>query len=449
MPRFLPFLVGLALVACSAPDSSEAPNPDDPPSHKNAEACDADNGGLTLPEGVCARVVTEGVGPARHIAVSPDGTIYIRLSRAQNGNSMVAVHDTTGDRRADVVERFDTNSGGTGVTVHDGYLYAGTDTQVYRWPLPEGGGAPQGEPEMIVSGFPGHRQHAAKSIAISEDGDLFVNVGAPANACQEEGRTPGSPGIDPCPLLETTGGIWRFDANTPGQRYSPQARYASGIRNSVALAWNPAAGDLFVVQHGRDQLDTLWPQLFNADDNANLPAEEMLHVTEGAEFSWPYCYFDPEAGGHVLAPEYGGNGTDVGRCAPYPDPVATFPAHWAPNGLLFYDLPTPSEARQAGGEAQALPQEYRGGAFVAWHGSWNRAPRPQAGFVVTFSPTDTDGMPTGEYEVFAEGFTGTDGPVASPGDARHRPMGLAQGPDGALYISDSKEGRIWRVVAVD
>jgi glucose/arabinose dehydrogenase len=121
----------------------------------------------------------------------------------------------------------------------------------------------------------------------------------------------------------------------------------------------------------------------------------------------------------------------VGRCADVDQPIMAFPAHWAPNDLLFYT-------------GTMFPERYRKGAFVAFHGSWNRAPLEQRGYFVAFIPFNGD-TPSGEWEVFAEGFAGGE-TVESPRDAAYRPMGLAQGPDGSLYIADSQKGRIWRIV---
>ena len=116
-----------------------------------------------------------------------------------------------------------------------------------------------------------------------------------------------------------------------------------------------------------------------------------------------------------------------------PDTLVSFPAHWGPNDLLFYT-------------GEHFPERYRGGAFIAFHGSWNRAPFPQGGYNIVFVSMQ-NGAVTGEWEVFADGFKGAE-PLMSPRDAVYRPTGLAQGPDGAVYISDSMTGRIWRVVYV-
>jgi glucose/arabinose dehydrogenase len=183
---------------------------------------------------------------------------------------------------------------------------------------------------------------------------------------------------------------------------------------------------LFALPNGRDQLN-LFPA-FTVEQNAELPAEMLAQVNKGDDFGWPFCYYNGMARGYRLAPEYGGDGKAVGRCDKIKTPLYAFPAHWAPVGMVFYS-------------GSSFPAHYRNGAFIAFHGSWNRAPLPQAGFNVSFLPM-RDGQPLSLHEVFAEGFTTSPPPA---GGATHRPVGLAQGPDGALYISDDVGGRIYRV----
>jgi glucose/arabinose dehydrogenase len=218
-------------------------------------------------------------------------------------------------------------------------------------------------------------------------------------------------------------------------------RYATGIRNAVGVAISPMDGGLWVMQHGRDQLFDWRKQLGFADDsmgalkyNADNPAEELLKVNAGDDFGWPYCYYAVALKKLVLAPEYGGDGKTVGRCANKKEPVATLPGHWAPNGLMFYT-------------GTALPAKYRDGAFIAFHGSWNRFPEPQAGYNVVFQPLK-DGKAAGPFEVFADHFeTNLSMPGLRPGaTGNHRPTGLAQGPDGALYVADDTGGRVWKIV---
>jgi hypothetical protein len=246
---------------------------------------------------------------------------------------------------------------------------------------------------------------------------LFVDLGSATNSCQYQNRMPNSPGHQPCTELETRAGIWLYDANKKDQHFSPAERYATGLRNGEGFAFD-SAGRLFVTQHGRDQLSQNWPRYFSAQQNAQLPAEEIVLMRKGADYGWPECYYDQLQSKLVLAPEYGGDGKEVGMCANKQTPVAAFPGHWAPNDLLIY-------------AGRAFPAGYQGGAFVAFHGSWNRAPEPQDGYNVVFQPL-ADGKSAGPFVVFADGFAGA---VKEPGQAAFRPSGLANGPGrGSLYF---------------
>jgi glucose/arabinose dehydrogenase len=395
-------------------------------------ACDRDIGGITLAKGFCATVFADDLGTARHMAVDADGDLYVALQDAGKGG-IVALRDTQGTGHADVVKYFG-DQGGSGLALHAGYLYFATPTAVLRYPLKPGELVLAGAVQTVVGGFPQQDEHAAKSIAIDAGGHLYVNVGAPSNACQEDDRSPGSKGIKPCPLLAEHGGIWRFDADKTGQTFPADGvRYATGIRNAVAVTWNGALDSLYALQMGRDQLSDNWPRYFSDAASAELPAEEFFKVELGADYGWPYCYYDQMQKKKVLAPEYGGDGKVQGDCGKYAQPIVAFPGHWAPESVLFYT-------------GKQFPGKYRGGAFIAFHGSWNRAPLPQAGYKVVFQPFK-DGRPSGPYETFADGFAGTD-KLSSPGDAKFRAMGLAESPDGALYIGDTVHGRIWRVTYV-
>jgi glucose/arabinose dehydrogenase len=397
-----------------------------------APACAPDNLGLKLPAGFCAlAVVDESIGPARHLLVLPNGDVAVAVRGARGGVRLM--RDTTGDGVMDVVRAFGP-AGGTGIAFHDGHLYFATDDAVMRWTWQPGQLEPAGPPDTVVRNLLNRRQHAAKGIAIGADGMLYVNVGAPANACQVQDRAPGSPGQDPCPLLDVAGGIWRFDPRRAGQSQSDGLRFATGLRNALALTVDPATGALFAAQHGRDQLAVNWPDRFTEAQSAELPAEELFKIEQGGDYGWPYCYYDGARKQKLLNPEYGGDGKTVGRCASAKGPAAAFPAHWAPNAIAFY------------GGSQ-FPAKYRGGLFIAFHGSWNRAPLPQGGYNVVFVPFargGAGGPAAGHWEVFADGFAGGD---VSPGGARYRPMGLAVGPDGSLYVSsDTKGGAILRIL---
>ncbi len=393
-----------------------------------APACDAGNGGITLPPGFCAVVVADGLGAARHLTVAPNGDVFVSLenSRGQKGG-IVALRDTDGDGRADQKERFG-DEGATGIALRNGYLYFATTTSVERYKIGAGELKPAGAAEKVVADFPMQREHADKTLAFDDKGSMFVNVGAPSNTCQSEDRKPKSMGQDPCPLLDLHGGIWKFSETKTGQTQASGSRYATGMRQMVALDWH--AGSLFAAMNGRDQLDTLFPGHFTAKDNAERPAEELLRVDEGANFGWPFCFFDLPQNKLLLSPEYGGDGKAVGRCGTFAPPVLAFPAHWAPVDLMFYT-------------GTQFPKKYQGGAFIAFHGSWNRTPMPQDGYNVSFVPF-AGAKPSGPYEVFANGFAGKM-PLMRPVDAVYRADGVAQGPDGSLYIAESQKGRVWRV----
>ena len=392
-----------------------------------AAACDSLDGGITVARGFCARVVLDSLGRARHMAVAENGDVFVALQNSRGARGGVAVlRDTDRDGSLEVVSRFGEN-GGTGIVRRGEWLWFAPNDAVLRYRVAPGAAEPAGPPDTIVSGLPSDRSHAAKSIAITDDGTLFVNIGSPSNSCQAEDRKDSIPGKDPCPELETRAGIWRFDANRPGQRQADGERFATGLRNVVALALGPG-GVLYGAQHGRDQLHANWG--FTAEKSAETPSEEFVRIDRGDDFGWPYCYHDRTLGHKVLAPEYGGDGRSVGRCAAVDTPLVTFPGHWAPNGLAFY----------AGSQ---FPERYRNGAFIAFHGSWNRAPMPQAGYKVMFVPM-SNGRVTGEPEVFADGFTGR-ASLAQPNEAEFRPMDVALSPGGGLYIIDSLKGRIWEV----
>ena len=403
---------------------------------KRALTCDPGNGGLTLPSGFCALVVADGLGQARHMAVGPNGDLYVALMPSGAGRGepqprpggVVALRDADGDGRFEVKEQFGTEST-TGIGLRNGYLYVAHPTGVQRYRMTPGQLKPAGEPETIVAGFPSDRQHEDKGLAFDGRGSLYVNVGAPSNACQKPDRQPGAKGQDPCPLLDRHAGIWKYDENKLNQMHDAGARFATGMRQMPAITWQDGA--LYVVMHNRDQLDVFWPAAFTAKDNAERPAEGMYRVTQGTDAGWPYCFYDYTQKKLVLNPEYGGDGKEVGRCEKFTSPVAAFPAHWAPVDVKFYT-------------GTQFPAKYRNGAFVAFHGSWNRSPLPQEGYNVTFQPF-ANGKPSGNFEVFADGFAGKT-PLANPGDAVTRANGVAQAPDGSLYIADSQKGRIWRVL---
>lgn len=403
--------------------------------------CPNDNSGLQLPPGFCASVFADGVGHARHMVVAPNGVLYVNTwsgryfgnDEPPAGGFVVALQDTKGAGKADVERRFGETAqsggaGGTGIGLYRDALYVEINDRIVRYRLRKGSIVPSEPPDVIVSGLPLTGDHPQHPFAIGADGMLYVDVASATNACQEKNRTLKSPGVNPCTELETRGGVWRYDANKTHQKFSPAERYATGIRNAGGLAFDATGKNLYSTQHGRDQLAENWPELYRPEQGATLPAEELMRIEQGSDFGWPMCYYDPVQRKRVLAPEYGGDGGNaVGVCAEKVLPVAAFPAHWAPNALTFYT-------------GKQFPARYHGGAFIAFHGSWNRAPFPQQGFNVVFQSLPASGE--GVCEIFADGFTAE----KERGKAEHRPSGVAVAPDGALFISDDVRGRIYRVV---
>jgi glucose/arabinose dehydrogenase/mono/diheme cytochrome c family protein len=433
------FVIAIALIA-AAPVCVAQSSQNTAAAQQQTGGCAAGNGGITLSPGFCATVFADNLGHARQMAFGPNGVLYVNTwsgtyyhnDKVPPGGFLIALRDTQGNGHADQIERFGPgqaqgSAGGTGLRVYKNGIYAEQNDKIIRYPLPVDGIAPKESPQVIVSGLPLTGDHPMHPFAIDDGGGLFVDLGSATNSCQFQNRMPNSPGREPCTELETRAGTWLYDANKKDQHFSPVERYATGLRNGEGLAFDPA-GRLFVTQHGRDQLSQNWPRYFNAQQSAELPAEEIVLLQKGADYGWPECYYDQIQSKLVLAPEYGGDGRQVGGCASKLTPVAAFPGHWAPNDLLIY-------------AGKAFPDGYQGGAFVAFHGSWNRAPEPQGGYNVVFQPL-ADGRSAGPFIVFADGFAGA---VKEPGRAAFRPSGLAMGPDGALYISEDVHGRIWRV----
>jgi glucose/arabinose dehydrogenase len=429
MKKTLLFACVLAAAAVAANAQNRLPPGMHPP------GCAA---GLQLPDGFCATMFAEGVAGARHLVVAPNGDVFVN-TEARGGRSgpaatgasaggIIALRDTNRDGKADVQQRFGAG-GGTGIALDANYLYATAGSSIVRYRLASGSLTPAGNPDTIVTALPMSGSHHSHNFVL-QGRTLYVNIGSASNSCQQGDRQAESPGHSPCTELETRAGVWQFDANRLRQQPSDGRRFATGLRNSVALTRNPLDGYLYATVHGRDQLHDNWPRLYTVEKSAENPGEELVRVDRGADYGWPYCYHDVDRRGLVLAPEYGGDGQRPGQCSNKTPALMAFPGHWAPDGMLFYT-------------GAQFPSQYRGGAFIAFHGSWNRAPLPQAGFRVVFAPFRFN-RPTGTFTTFADGFNPT--PAAGRAQAgTHRPTGLAQAPDGSLFITDDTGGTIWRV----
>ncbi len=237
-------------------------------------ACPGNNGGILLSPGFCATIFADNIGHARHMVVGPNGVLYVNTWSGRYFNNdtpppggfLVALQDTRGTGRADVIRRFGDgvpqgSAGGTGIAFYRNAIYAEMNDRIIRFQLPANGIVPTGRADVILSGLPLTGDHPMHPFIIDPQGNLFVDLGSATNACEERNRQPLSKGLEPCVEKETRGGTWRYDANVTGQKFSAAERYATGIRNGEGFAID-AAGRLLVTKHGRDQLGQNWPKLY-------------------------------------------------------------------------------------------------------------------------------------------------------------------------------------------
>jgi glucose/arabinose dehydrogenase/mono/diheme cytochrome c family protein len=404
-------------------------------------APDADDGAINLPPGFRALVVADNLVVDRHtgntperlrgLAIASNGDVYAKLV---HGN-ILALRDTDGDGRADVIKEFGPGDGGTHILFHDGWLYHSSRTAVYRYKYIPGEIVPSSPVEIVVHDLPAEKDHDAKAFAFDDQGRMIVEVGSPYNVYSDPDRQFGALGYPRAMVdkfQQTYGGFWRFDPNKLNQTQADGTRFSTGHRHSLALAWHPGSHEFFMAMMGRDNMNIVAPDYYDELDNAERDAEEMHLLHEGVNLGWPYTYWDPIKHARMVAPEYGGDNRRRDPNPLFDRPVIAFPGHWAPLQMAYYG-------------ATQFPEKYRGGMFITFHGSWNRAPRAQAGYKVAFVPFDDKGLPRGTYETFADGFSGLED-FTDTNAARFRPTGLAVGPDGSLYVGDSEKGRIWRII---
>ncbi|WP_461043332.1 PQQ-dependent sugar dehydrogenase [Spirosoma harenae] len=377
---------------------------------------------LKLPAGFSGTIVAEDLGAPRHIAITKTGDIYVKLNKLKDGKGIYRLRDTNNDGLIDERVGFG-DYPGTGIAIKNDYLYTSSNSSVYRYKLNSKQEVVDTEqPEKLVSGLREKDRDKSKSIALDNQGNIYVNVASDNDPCREPGT---GKGMMPCPLVDTAG-IWKFKADVPNQAPTDGVHFAKGLKNVVGLDWNGKTNTLFVLQHGRGKFDDFYPQYYTPQMSTELPAETMYELHQGDDAGWPYIYYDPIQKKKILAPEYGGDGKKTGGEKAI-NPAAAFPAHMGPNALLFYT-------------GTAFPERYRNGAFIAFHG---QSQPLKKGYLVGFVPFK-NGKPSGPWEIFADNFAGID--LEKPtGPVQHRPCGLAQGPDGSLYVTDDLNGTLFKI----
>lgn len=313
----------------------------------------------------------DNLGGVRNIVVGPQGAVYAALQR---GGRIVRLVDADGDGVADSVRDVATGlEGPFGIAFRGDTMYVGEMTEVVRF-VPG-----SMTPQVVVPGLPSGG-HSTRTVVFGPEGDMYVAVGSSCNVCDES---------DP-----RRAAVTRFNPDGTGEH-----RFATGLRNSVGLAFNPTTGALWATNNDRDNL---------GDDK---PPEHLNILKDGRWYGWPQCYLPDQNN-----PEYPG-----AACDTVEPPAITFQAHSAPLGLTFYT-------------GSAFPG-YAGDAFIAYHGSWNRSV-PTGAKVVHVKVQA--GKPA-SIEDFVTGWQLADG------SRWGRPVGLAVLRDGSLLVSDDVGGRIWRV----
>jgi glucose/arabinose dehydrogenase len=393
----------------------------------------AEPDGLRLPPGFHATVVADGLAGARHVAVRPNGDIYISTNtpRGQPPRGIYALRPGV-DHTAKVVT-FSTVSGGTGIGVRDGALYAATGTTVWRFALDDAL-VPTAAPQAMVEGMPDENGRN-RILRFDGEGNLYVALsGTGNNACAVGGSRAAKPGPMPCPELKDRAGIWKFPAGKMNQKFSDGEQIATGNRNMPALEWSPQQNALYGVFHERDFTHELWPA-FVTEAQDNAIGEGLYRITKGTDFGWPYSYYDGVRNIRLVAPEYGGDGKTTTPPGKYATPVFNFVSEkgrGAPTDMLW-------------SSARAWPAAWKNGFLFVRHGGLGEdRPGGYAGYDILFLPMGADAKP-GKPVVFADGFAGAGDDDRTQRRSTYRPVGMGQGPDGALYVVDSTKGRLWRI----
>ncbi len=331
---------------------------------------------IRLPPGFSIEIWSDQVSNARSLALGANGTVFAATRRDGRVFALIPRDDAS----PTVVTLAEGLTMPNGVAFFDGDLYVAENHRILRYPDIESSLPDVPEPEVIIDTLSTERHHGWRYIDFGPDGKLYIALGAPCNVCDREGFA----------------NISRMNPDGTDQEI-----VAYGVRNSVGFTWHPETGDLWFTDNGRDML---------GDD---LPPGELNHAPrKGMHFGFPYCHGDD-----IPDPEYG-----AGRdCRDYEPPAQKLGPHVAALGIKFYD-------------GTMFPEEYRGQAFLAEHGSWNRSQK--IGYRVTL--VRMAGGKAAGYEVFAEGWL-KDEQVSG------RPVDLLVIEDGSMLLSDDQNGVIYRI----
>src|SRR5688572_8652865 len=340
---------------------------------------------LRVPGGFRVSVFARGLGTARMLAVGEDGTVYV--TRRDSGDVLALRDEGTG--KAATPRKVITDLPRVhGIALHGGRMYLATIREVYVADVSADGSV--GAPRALITGLPDGGQHPNRTVGVGPDGMLYVSVGSTCNQCLETND-------EHATILQMA-----LDGSRRGV-------FARGLRNTVGFAWNPDTRAMWGADHGTDYKGN------------EIPPEEINEIQNGLHYGWPFCYGNRVAdAGYPLDPP---GSTKVEFCPRTVAPTLTFDAHMAPMQIAFY-------------QGRSFPAEYRGDAFVAMRGSWNRS--PAVGYKV-LRIEFRDGVPTRSSD-FLTGFLSQDG-------ERHygRIAGIAVARDGSLLVADDANGVIYRV----
>jgi len=343
---------------------------------------------VRVPPGFSIDTYAQGVPNARLLLFTPAGDLLVSAPRP--GKVWLLTRDADGNGQPDGQRvLLDKLYQPHGLAYRDGWLYVAETTAVLRVRFDPSTGTVSGDPERIIRDLPDGGNHWTRTIHIGPDGKLYVSMGSSCNVCLEDDKRRAT--------------IMRFNLDGSGAE-----TFATGLRNSVDFAWQPGTDVLYATDNGRDLL---------GDD---FPPDELNRVARGEFYGWPFAN-----GNRVPDPDYGANhAAEIALSTP---PAHAFGAHVAALGIAFYEPP-------AGTPGAAFPADYTGAAFVAQHGSWNRSKK--SGYQVVVLHFRPDGSIS--EAPFATGFMADERVFG-------RPVGVAVGPDGALYVSDDFTASIYRI----